>query len=427
MDFESRRQKILDKMEKNSIAVLYSGIEHHVSADEYDLFTAQANRNFFYLTGLRRDNMVLLMDKCVEPARIMLFIEEADPLMERWYGRKVTEEEAIEISGIDDVKFIDEFESTMDMLMTREDVYTAYFDTYRHQKADLPDYNLVKANEFRQDYPSVTLKNLFPLVAEERMQKDDDEIKLIKDAIELTKQGLNNVMANLKPGMKEYQAQADFEYVVRRGGAEWTAFPTIAGSGVNGTMLHYDTNRETIEDGTLLLLDLGARIDGYNSDITRTYPANGKFTERQKAVYDIVLAANRKIVETAKPGMTTKELNKVCQDVLSEGLIKLGLIKEPVEISKYYMHGVSHHLGIDVHDVTVDFNKQLRPGAVISDEPGLYIDEWGIGIRIEDDVLITEDGAVCLSEDIIRTTDEIEEYMLRYRRKLDTCCQAMRQ
>ena len=427
MDFESRRQKILDKMEKNSIAVLYSGIEHHVSADEYDLFTAQANRNFFYLTGLRRDNMVLLMDKCVEPARTMLFIEEADPLMERWYGRKVTEEEAIEISGIDDVKFIDEFESTMDMLMTREDVYTAYFDTYRHQKADLPDYNLVKANEFRQDYPSVTLKNLFPLVAEERMQKDDDEIKLIKDAIELTKQGLNNVMANLKPGMKEYQAQADFEYVVRRGGAEWTAFPTIAGSGVNGTMLHYDTNRETIEDGTLLLLDLGARIDGYNSDITRTYPANGKFTERQKAVYDIVLAANRKIVETAKPGMTTKELNKVCQDVLSEGLIKLGLIKEPAEISKYYMHGVSHHRGIDVHDVTVDFNKQLRPGAVISDEPGLYIDEWGIGIRIEDDVLITEDGAVCLSEDIIRTTDEIEEYMLRYRRKLDTCCQAMRQ
>lgn len=123
--------------------------------------------------------------------------------------------------------------------------------------------------------------------------------------------------------------------------------------------------------------------------------------------------------------MTTKELNKVCQDVLSEGLIKLGLIKEPVEISKYYMHGVSHHLGIDVHDVTVDFNKKLRPGAVISDEPGLYIDEWGIGIRIEDDVLITEDGAVCLSEDIIRTTDEIEEYMLRYRRKLDTCCQAM--
>lgn len=416
MDFESRRQRILDKMEDNSIAILYSGIEHHVSADEYDLFTAQANRNFFYLTGLRRDNMVLVLDKCVEPAKTMLFIEEADPTMERWYGRKVTMEEAEEISGIDEVEYIYELESTLDRIMTREDVYTAYFDTYRHQKVDLPDYNVVKANEFKSDYPGVAVKNLFPLVAEERMQKDEDEIELTKKAIALTKDGLCNVMANLKPGMKECQAQADFEYIIRRGGAEWTAFPTIAGSGMNGTMLHYDTNRETMEDGTLVLLDLGARIDGYNSDITRTYPVNGRFTERQKQVYDIVLAANRKIVEVAKPGMTTKELNEVCKDVLADGLMKLGLIKNSVEISKYYMHGVSHHLGIDVHDVTVDSNSRIRPGAIISDEPGLYIDEWEIGIRIEDDVLITEDGAVCLSEDIIRTTEDIEAYMAEHKK-----------
>lgn len=160
MDFESRRQRILDKMEDNSIAILYSGIEHHVSADEYDLFTAQANRNFFYLTGLRRDNMVLVLDKCVEPAKTMLFIEEADPLMERWYGRKVTMDEAEEISGIDEIEYIYELESTLDRIMTREDVYTAYFDTYRHQKADLPDYNVVKANEFKTDYPGVAVKNL---------------------------------------------------------------------------------------------------------------------------------------------------------------------------------------------------------------------------------------------------------------------------
>ena len=183
MDFESRRQRILDKMEDNSIAILYSGIEHHVSADEYDLFTAQANRNFFYLTGLRRDNMVLVLDKCVEPAKTILFIEEADPTMERWYGRKVTMEEAEEISGIDEVEYIYELESTLDRIMTREDVYTAYFDTYRHQKVDLPDYNVVKANEFKTDYPGVAVKNLFPLVAEERMQKDEDEIELTKKAI----------------------------------------------------------------------------------------------------------------------------------------------------------------------------------------------------------------------------------------------------
>lgn len=411
MDYNRRRQTVFDRMADNSIAVLYSGIEHHVSADEYDLFTAHANRNFFYLTGLRRDKMALVLDKAAAEPKTTLFIEEADPAMERWYGRKVTVDEAKELSGIDNVRFIDELDGALDMIMTREDVYTAYFDTYRHQKEDLPDYNVVKANEFKAAYPGVSIRNLFPFVAEQRMQKDEDEIALIREAVKLTDTALKNVLANLKPGMFEYEAQADFEYSIRRNGAEWTAFPTIAGSGMNGTMLHYDTNQDMMEDGSLLLMDLGARLQGYNSDITRTYPVNGKYTERQRQVYDIVLEANRTVLKEAKPGMTTVDLNNICKKVLAAGCIKLGLIEKEEEISRYYMHGVSHHLGIDVHDVTVDSNKKLRPGAVISDEPGLYIDEWEIGIRIEDDLLITEDGAVCLSEEIMRDADEIEAYM----------------
>ena len=411
MDYNRRRQTVFDRMADNSIAVLYSGIEHHVSADEYDLFTAHANRNFFYLTGLRRDKMALVLDKAAAEPKTTLFIEEADPAMERWYGRKVTVDEAKELSGIDNVRFIDELDGALDMIMTREDVYTAYFDTYRHQKEDLPDYNVVKANEFKAAYPGVSIRNLFPFVAEQRMQKDEDEIALTKEAIKLTDTALKNVLANLKPGMFEYEAQADFEYSIRRNGAEWTAFPTIAGSGMNGTMLHYDTNQDMMEDGSLLLMDLGARVRGYNSDITRTYPVNGKYTERQRQVYDIVLEANRTVLKEAKPGMTTVDLNNICKKVLAAGCIRLGLIEKEEEISRYYMHGVSHHLGIDVHDVTVDSNKKLRPGAIISDEPGLYIDEWEIGIRIEDDLLITEDGAVCLSEEIMRDADEIEAYM----------------
>lgn len=411
MDYNRRRQTVFDRMADNSIAVLYSGIEHHVSADEYDLFTAHANRNFFYLTGLRRDKMALVLDKAAAEPKTTLFIEEADPAMERWYGRKVTVDEAKELSGIDNVRFIDELDGALDMIMTREDVYTAYFDTYRHQKEDLPDYNVVKANEFKTAYPGVSIRNLFPFVAEQRMQKDEDEIALTKEAIKLTDTALKNVLANLKPGMFEYEAQADFEYSIRRNGAEWTAFPTIAGSGMNGTMLHYDTNQDMMEDGSLLLMDLGARVRGYNSDITRTYPVNGKYTERQRQVYDIVLEANRTVLKEAKPGMTTVDLNNICKKVLAAGCIRLGLIEKEEEISRYYMHGVSHHLGIDVHDVTVDSNKKLRPGAIISDEPGLYIDEWEIGIRIEDDLLITEDGAVCLSEEIMREADEIEAYM----------------
>lgn len=411
MDYNKRRQTVFDRMADNSIAVLYSGIEHHVSADEYDLFTAHANRNFFYLTGLRRDKMALVLDKAAAEPKTTLFIEEADPSMERWYGRKVTVDEAKELSGIDNVRFIDELDGALDMIMTREDVYTAYFDTYRHQKEDLPDYNVVKANEFKAAYPGVSIRNLFPFVAEQRMQKDEDEIALTKETIKLTDTALKNVLANLKPGMFEYEAQADFEYSIRRNGAEWTAFPTIAGSGMNGTMLHYDTNQDMMEDGSLLLMDLGARVRGYNSDITRTYPVNGKYTERQRQVYDIVLEANRTVLKEAKPGMTTVDLNNICKKVLAAGCIRLGLIEKEEEISRYYMHGVSHHLGIDVHDVTVDSNKKLRPGAIISDEPGLYIDEWEIGIRIEDDLLITEDGAVCLSEEIMRDADEIEAYM----------------
>ncbi len=415
MDYSKRRQTVFDKMADNSIAVLYSGIEHHVSADEYDLFTAHANRNFFYLTGLRRDKMALVLDKAAAEPKTTLFIEEADPEMERWYGRKVTVDEAKELSGIDNVRFIDELDSAIDMIMTREDVYTAYFDTYRHQKEDLPDYNVVKANEFKAAYPGVSIRNLYPFVAEQRMQKDEDEIALTKEAIKLTDTALKNVLKNLKPGMFEYEAQADFEYSIRRNGAEWTAFPTIAGSGMNGTMLHYDTNQDLMEDGSLLLMDLGARVRGYNSDITRTYPVNGKYTERQRQVYDIVLEANRTVLKEAKPGMTTVDLNNICKKVLAAGCMKLGLIEKEEEISRYYMHGVSHHLGIDVHDVTVDYNKKLRPGAIISDEPGLYIDEWEIGIRIEDDLLITEDGAICLSEEIMRDADEIEAYMASQR------------
>ncbi|BBF43497.1 Xaa-Pro aminopeptidase [Lachnospiraceae bacterium KM106-2] len=413
MDFKKRRQQVFDKMENQSVLLLYSGIEAHVSADEYAPF--ETNRNFFYLTGLRRDNMILLMDKAASEPAVTLFIEEADPTQERWYGRKVTTEEAKEISQVDKIVFIDSFNSVIDRMMTREDVYTMYFDCYRHQMQDLPDYNLVQADKFRAMYPGVSIKNAFPLIAELRMQKDKDEVALIKEAIGITDAGLQNVLANLKPGMKEYQVQADFEYKIKYLGADSVSFPTIAGSGINGTMLHYDTNQNTCEDNTLILLDLGARYQGYCADITRTYPVNGKFTKQQREVYDVVLSANQKIVEVAKPGMTTLELNNVCKQVLAEGCIKLGLIEKEEEIGKYYMHGVSHHLGIDVHDVTVESNKKLRPGAVISNEPGLYIDEWKIGIRIEDDLLITEDGCEVLSKDIIRTADEIENYMAEQR------------
>ena len=414
MNYTARRQEVFEKMEKNSVLILFSGVETHVSADEYAPF--EANRNFFYLTGLRRDRMILVMDKAFKEPKTTLFIEEADPTVVRWTGKKVSVEEAKEITGIENVLFIDSFEGMMSRIMTREDVEYLYFDCYREQYDDMPDYNTLKAKEFASKYLGVTIKNLHPIVAEMRMQKDADEVALIKEAVRVTDEGLKNVLKNLKPEQKEYQAQANFEYFVHYLGGERPSFATIAGSGINGTMLHYETNRDTCKDGDLLLLDLGTKWEGYCSDITRTYPVNGKYSERQRQVYDIVLKANRAVAEAAKPGMTTMELNDICKKVLAEGCIELGLIKEEKEIGKYYMHGVSHHLGIDVHDVTVASNAKLRPGAVITNEPGLYIDEWEIGIRIEDDLLITEDGCEVLSEGIMRDPDEIEAFMAECRK-----------
>ena len=408
MNYTDRRNRLLEKMENDSLLILFSGVSPHASADAY--YDFRVNRFFFYLTGLNRENMILVMRKGGNKTETALYIEPTDPHTERWTGKMVKADEATEITGITDIRYVDRFERTVNMMIGSMGVKTLYMDLTLHAPDDMPDYNLIKANALRAKYPGVVLRDFCPIVTAMRMVKDEDELALMNKAIECTDAGLKNVLKNLTPGQYEYQAQADFEYTLMRMGAEGTSFPTIAGSGMNGTMMHYETNRDECRDGTLLLLDLGCRWQGYCSDITRTYPVNGCFTERQKAVYDIVLAANRKVAAEAKPGMTTRDLNDICKKVLAEGCMKLGLIKDESEIGKYYMHSVSHHLGIDVHDVTVP-GSVLTPGCVITDEPGLYIDEWEIGIRIEDDLLITEDGCVCMSEGIMRTTDEIEAFM----------------
>ena len=184
-------------MDKQSALLLFSGIENHVSADEYAPF--EANRNFFYLTGLRRDHMILMMRKTLNGNKTVLFIEEADPTQERWYGRKVTVDEAREISGIEDIQFIDTFEAFVDSMMTREDIDSLYFDCYRHQMEDLPDYNAVKAKEFAEKYQGHAIKNIFPVIAEMRMQKDEDEVALVRDAVAITDKALQHVMKTLEP------------------------------------------------------------------------------------------------------------------------------------------------------------------------------------------------------------------------------------
>lgn len=407
----ARRQAVLNQMAPGSIMLLFSGIEQHISVDAYHHF--EVNKNFFYLTGIQRDHMVLMLDNNGEELKEILYIPKADAFSERWLGKKMTVEEAKAISGISEIRFTDVFDAKIERYLTDHGVDCIYFDTFRQTAEDAPDYNSAKAAEFAKNYVGIPVKNCHPMLAKMRMQKDEAEIQQIKQAIDITDMGLKRVLSRLQPDMYEYQVQADFEYEIKYHGAQSPAFHTIAGSGANGTMMHYGTNHCVAKDGSLILLDLGARYAGYCADITRTYPVNGKYTDRQKAIYNLVLAANRAVTAAAKPGMTLVQLNDVCKEVLANGLIELGLIEDKKDVGKYYMHSVSHHLGIDVHDAVNMNDKVLKPGAVITNEPGLYIDEEEIGIRIEDDLLITEDGCICLSEAIIRDADEIEAAMRR--------------
>ncbi len=408
MSVQQHRIRLYETLPENSLVICYAGVPLHTNEDDYYAF--EVNSQFFYLTGLERENMVFLAAKVGGTVEEVLLIEAADPLQERWTGKMPSKEEAAQVSSIKNVRFVDELSDVIGRYMRRYDIRNVYFDLQRCSEKDPDDYNSIKAREFMHSYPAVSLCDLHKACVALRECKDPDEISLVRQAVDITRQGLEYVMKTLKPGMREYQAQAAFEYTCKNLGTVRFAFSTISASGRNGCMMHYMTNREEIRPGSLLLMDLGAKYGNYCSDITRTYPADGVYTPRQKEFYRLVLKANLAVAEAARPGITLKDLNELAKTVLGEGLVELGLLQDAKDIGRYYMHGVSHSIGIDCHDVTFA-GDVLKPGWIISDEPGLYIDEEEIGIRIEDDLLITEDGCEVLSKNIIKTPEEIEHFM----------------
>ena len=408
-DYTKRRKTLLSQIGENEMMILYSGIAVPSSMDE--CFPFAYNRHFFYLTGLRRENMAILLSKTGGRVREILFIEQPVPQMERWTGKRVTIREAKEISGFGEVQFIQNLIPLIERIFAREFPEKVWMDCHRESADGIPFYNQLQAEKLQRLYPSMHLEDIHPVISRMRMNKDAEEVAVYRKAVDLTHQGLRRVIASLHPGMMEYAVQAEFEYEIRRQGAEAVSFPTIVGSGINGCSMHYEFNNAKIEKDSLVLLDLGARLDGYCADISRTYPASGHFTKRQRELYDLVLRANREITRFAGPGKTLTELNERCKDVLAEGLMAMGMISRPEEVGKYFMHGVSHHIGLDTHDASDRPDRPLEPGMIISDEPGLYIDEERIGIRIEDDLLITEEGCCVLSEAIERTAEEIEAMM----------------
>lgn len=406
--FINNRERLGERLKNDSITILFAGEAPYKSADETYTFTP--NRNFYYLTGINRPKMILMMVKRKDKVTETLFIEKNDPVMAKWVGEKISENEAKEISGIENISFVEEFEGTIGNYLGRTDISKFYLD-FERQEFDIP---MTRAQRFaavlRERYPYVKVKNIYHKICELRLIKSDEEVENIKKAIEITYEGIKEMWKNSIPGMKEYEIEAYFDFTLKKNGVTDFAFHTIAAAGKNATVLHYGDNNCETKDGDLMLLDLGAQYKYYNSDISRTFPVNGKFTERQKAVYNVVLKANEEVIKAIKPGVPFTRLNEICREVLAQGCKELGLIKEDSELSKYYYHGVSHYLGADTHDVG-SREVDLAEGMVLTVEPGLYIEEENIGIRIEDDILVTKDGYENLSSYIIKTVEEIESFM----------------
>ncbi|MFR1709194.1 MAG: aminopeptidase P family protein [Clostridium sp.] len=406
--FTNNRQKLGKEINNNSMAIFFAGQAPYKSADENYPFTP--NRNFYYLTGIDEEKVIMMMININGKISEMLFIQENDPIMAKWVGETISEDKAREVSGIEDIRLLEDFKSVVAGYLNIFNMQNIYLDLERQEFDIVKTASQNFAKELIERYPYVRIKNIYHNIALLRTIKEEKEIEMIKKAIDITYDGIKEMWSNAKPGMMEYEVEAYFNYILKKNGVKDFAFPTIAATGKNATILHYVDNNTVTKDGELMLLDLGAQYKYYNGDISRTFPINGKFTERQREVYNIVLEANEIVMKSVKPGITTSELQNIAKRVLADGCKRIGLIQEDSELDKYYFHGVAHPLGLDTHDVGPR-NIELKPGMIITDEPGLYIEEEGIGIRIEDDILVTEDGYVNLSAHIIKTVEDIEEFM----------------
>jgi len=409
-DYKNNRNKLIKDMKKGELALFFAGNAPASSADS--LYPFRTDKNFFYMTGLKREGFILLIMKGVKENKEVLFINEPNYDIEKWVGRALTKEQCTDLSAIDEVLYLDGFEAYMNRLIYGATYKSVYLDLARAHKDREGLEAHVYAKKVQDKYPELRIKNVHGFMSHYRCFKSDSEIRTIKKAISLTQKGLERVMTTLKPGDYEYRPKVEFDYSIMKHGADGNAFETIAASGVNATILHYIENNMVMADNTLVLMDLGAQYGEYASDITRTYPVNGRFTQRQKDVYNLVLKAHDAVIDLMAPGVAFEELNKKSSEILMAGLKELGLIKEADELGKYYYHGVSHYMGLDTHDLG-ERDTKLKPGMVLTVEPGLYISEEAIGIRIEDDILITEHGCEVLSADIIRTVEDIEAFMAK--------------
>lgn len=409
----TRRVKLMQNKQGPCLVCVFSGAAPMKSLDAaYPFFV---DRNFYYLTGIERENMILLLRKNhLGEVSETLYIEPYDEVLAKWVGGRMRADEATAISGIVTVSDIGSFTAQLNSIIESSrgtGKMQVYLDLWRHREdqPDTPAHTL--AARLQQRYPAVEIQDLFGDMVAMRIIKSEEELELMRKAQHTTCNAIIAMMKHARPEMNERELEGAFDFSLKKQGVRDHAFTSIVAGGGRATTLHYDSNDQIVHDGELVLIDLGAAEGNYSADISRTFPINGKFTPRQKQIYNTVLSAQQIVMANAKPGITTGQLNQMVIDYYESRLDDLGLRKDGKGVRDYYYHGVSHSLGLDTHDISMGRNVVLQPGMVITVEPGLYIEEEGIGVRIENDVLITADGIIDLSAQIPKTVEEIEAIM----------------
>ena len=409
--FSKNRQALIQKMKDNSIAFYFAHDELWRNGDQY--FPYRQNSDFYYLTGILQASTILVLEKKnASEYRSTLFIPKPDKKKEIWFGHLLCPQEAIDISGINTINFFEDFgEKKKQLLKEKKTIYVHH----------LENESVAQGMQYRGDRFRASLKgellSLNSELTKLRLIKQTEEINLIQKAIDITHLAFERVAKTLKNNTYEYEVEAEITYIYNRNGATHAYAPIVA-SGLNATVLHYVENKDKLENGKLLLMDFGAEYTNYAADCSRTIPINGKFSDRQKAVYESVLRVQNAMIKEYVPGNTINNLNKKAGELMEKELLNLGLIskeeiknQDPEEAAykKYFMHGLAHFLGLDVHD-SGDKETVFKKGMVLTCEPGIYIPEENIGIRIEDDILVDKTPLNLMSK-IPKSVKEIEKML----------------
>lgn len=417
--FVANRKRLEAKLVPNSMVILFANDEMPRSADQS--FTFRQNPDLFWLSGIDQEQTILIIyPDCPNSAyKEALFIRKTNEQIAIWEGHKYTIEEARQASGIEHIYWYESFESVLGSLMSYcENVYVNINENDRASNV-VPYKDIRFANDLKNRFPAHQIKRLGPIMAELRAVKHEIEIEVIKKACGITRDAFIRVLQFMKPGVKEFEIEAEIIHEFIRQGANGHAYSPIIASGKNACVLHYVDNNQVCKEGDLVLMDFGAEYANYASDMTRTIPINGKFSPRQKEVYNATLFVMNQAKELLRPGKTLADYNAEVGLVMEEQLIQIGLLKKD-EVAKqdknnplykkYFMHGTSHFMGIDVHDIGNRY-APMQVGNVFTCEPGIYIPEEGIGIRIENDIYIGEHGNIDLMGDIPIEVEEIEMLM----------------